>query len=132
MKQIENDGEKFSGPGGGGALVKKGVAAIGYLSGGVLIFVMNILGGKFRPFGIILGLAAAALGLISLTDSNPDEKKPGAILATAGICELIVHFGIPVLKPIAISILGIGAFGLFALGIVRGIQFLFGLRSLSK
>jgi hypothetical protein len=110
-------------------LAKQGVSAIGYIAGGALLLVMSFLGGRFRVLGIVMGLAVGGFGVSGLLSKDPEDKKPGMILTAAGALELIFQFGIPVLKPIAGTLLGITALGLLAMGIVKGIKFLKGLKS---
>ncbi|MDR2618400.1 MAG: hypothetical protein LBC62_05965 [Treponema sp.] len=113
----------------GTALAKQGVAAAGGIAGGVLLLVMQILGARFRLVGILLGLIVGGVGVSGLLSRDPEDKKPGLILTAAGALELVFQFGIPVLKPIAGTILGFAALGLLAAGIWKGIRFLKGLRS---
>ncbi|AEF80404.1 hypothetical protein [Leadbettera azotonutricia] len=110
-------------------LAKQGVSAIGNLVGGALLLVMQILGGRFRLLGIVMGLAIGGFGVSGLLSKDPEDKKPGMILTAAGILELVFQFGIPILKPIAGTLLGITALGLLAMGIIKGVKFLKGLKS---
>jgi hypothetical protein len=114
------------------ALAKLGTQAAGFLiSGGVLVIV-GVLGSRFRLFGIVMAALMAGAGLCALCSRDREDKKPGLLLAAAGALELVVHFGIPVLKPLAGSILTLGAAGLLALGIWKGIRFLRGLKRLGS
>jgi hypothetical protein len=110
-------------------LAKQGVSAIGNIAGGVLLLVMQILGGRFRPLGIVMGLVIGGFGVSGLLSKDPEDKRPGMILTAAGILELVFQFGIPILKPIAGTILGIAALGLLAMGIIKGVKFFKGLKS---
>jgi len=109
-------------------LAKTGTAAVGYLAGGGLLLLTEILG-RVRPLGIGLGIAAAVLGLSALRSRDPADRKPGILLTAAGALELVYQFGIPALKPVAGSLLALGALGFLAVGIVKGIRFLKGLRA---
>jgi hypothetical protein len=110
-------------------LAKQGVAAAAGIAGGILLLAMQILGGRFRILGIVLGLLVGGAGVSGLLSKDPEDKKPGMILAAAGILELVSVFGIPLVKPIAGTLLSVAALGLLVMGIVKGIRFLKGLRS---
>jgi len=109
-------------------LVKQGTSAIAYIAGGVFLMILAF-GSRFPVLGIILSLVAAAVGIGALLSRDREDKKPGFILTTAGVLGLVIRFGIPLLKPFAGFILGLGALGLFAAGIWKGIKFLLGLKS---
>ena len=109
-------------------LVKQGISAVAYLAGGAFLMVMAM--GASRGFlGIILSVAALVIGIGALLSRDREDKKPGLVITAAGVMGIIIRFGIPILKPIAGTLLGIGAFGLFAAGIWKGIIFLLGLKS---
>jgi hypothetical protein len=112
-----------------GELAKQGVAAVAGIAGGVLLLVMQILGGRFRILGIALGLLVGGAGVSGILSKDREDKKPGMILAAAGILELVSQFGIPLVKPLAGTLLGVTALGLLAMGIWKGIRFLKGLKS---
>ena len=105
-------------------LAGQGVTAIGYLIGGGGLLLLGVL----PP---IMGLAAGALvgvvGIGALMSKDPDDRKPALITAAAGV--LAVLSKVPVVRPFAATLLGIGAFGLLAMGIWNGIKFLKGLKS---
>ena len=111
-------------------LVKQGTSAIAYLSGGVFLMIMAF-GTRFPVLGIILSVVAAAVGIGALFSRDSEDKKPGIVLAAAGALGMVMRFGGPfvLLKPIAGFALGLGALGLFAAGIWKGIKFLVGLKS---
>jgi hypothetical protein len=110
-------------------LAKQGVAAVGYIAGGVLSLVMMTLGARFRIVGIILSVIVGGAGVSGLLSKDREDKKPGMIMAAAGALELFSLFGIPFIKPLAGTLLGIGAIGLIVMGIWKGIKFLRGLKS---
>jgi hypothetical protein len=110
-------------------LAKQGVAAVGFIAGGILTLVMMTLGARFRIVGLILSVLIGGAGVSGLLSKDREDKKPGMILAAAGALELISLFGISVTRPLAGGLLGIGAIGLIALGIWKGIKFLTGLKS---
>ena len=109
-------------------LVKLGTSAVAYLAGGGLLFVMTM-GVRFRILGIILSAAALVLGIGAVLSKDREDKKPGTLIACAGVLGMAVQFGPPMLKPLAVFALGLGAFGLLAMGIWKGIQYLRGLKS---
>ena len=110
-------------------LAKRGVAAIAQIAGGVLLLVMHSFGGRLRPLGIGMGLVVGGIGVAALLSKDPEDKKPGIIMTVAGALELVFQFGIPILKPIASTLLTVASLGLLALGVVNGLRFLKGLKS---
>ena len=109
-------------------LVKLGTSAIAHLAGGALFFVMAM-GVRFRIPGIILSIGALVLGGGALLSKDREDKKPGLIIAGAGVLGMVIQFGIPILRPLAVFALGLGAIGLIASGIWKGIQYLRGLKT---
>ena len=109
-------------------LTRRGTSAIIYLAGGALLMVMTV-GARFRVFGIALSLAGLIIGVGSILSKDREDKKPGIVILAAGFLGMVFQFGIPLLKPFAGFFLGLGAIGLFAAGIWKGIQFLRGLKS---
>jgi len=109
-------------------LVKQGTSAIGYIAGGVFLLILTF-GGRFPLLGIILSLTALVIGIAALLSRDREDKKPGIVIAVAGILGLVMRFGIPELKPFAGFILGLSGLGLFAAGLWKGVKFLWGLRS---
>jgi hypothetical protein len=107
-------------------VAKQGVAAIGYLVGGAGLLIM----GALPPIiGIIAGAAAGVIGIGALLSGDPEDRKPGIIVTVAGALSILSKVGIA--RPLAGTLLGIGAFGLLVLGIRSGIKFLKGLKSRS-
>ena len=109
-------------------LVKQGTSAIAFIAGGVILMLMT-LGARIPLLGIILSVAALVIGVGALFSKNREDKKPGLVIFIAGVLGMVMRFGIPILKPFAGFILGLGAFGLFAVGIGKGIRFLIGLKN---
>ena len=111
-------------------LVKQGTSAVAYLAGGIFLMVLAF-GARFPILGIILSVAAVVIGIGALVSKDREDKKPGLILAAAGVMGMIMRFRVPV--PIVTSLagffLGLGAVSLFAMGIWKGIKFLIGLKS---
>jgi hypothetical protein len=107
-------------------LAKQGIAAVGGLAGGIGLFVL----GALPPLvGIIAGGVVALVGIGGLFSRDPEDKKPGAITATAGVLAILSKIGFA--RPLAGTLLSIGAVGLLAMGIWNGIKFLKGLKNRS-
>jgi hypothetical protein len=111
-------------------LAKQGVAAIGLIGGGIFLFVVELLA-RFRVIGLVIGVLTGIVGIGALLSKDPDDKKPGILITAAGLLIILSKTNIPVLKTLAPTLLIIGALGLMAMGIWKGIQFLRGLRSRS-
>ena len=109
-------------------LVKQGTSAVASFLGGIFLLILAF-GSRFPIVGIILSIAALVIGIGALLSKDRADKKPGIVLTAAGVMGMIIRFGIPVLKPVAGFILGLGGFGLLAMGIWKGIKFLLGLKS---
>ena len=109
-------------------LVKQGSAAVAHLASGGLLLVLTM-GARFRLIGIALSAVVLIIGLGSILSKDREGNKPGLLLTASGVLGLFVQFGIPLLKPFAMFFLGLGAMGFFASGIIKGIQFLVGLKS---
>jgi hypothetical protein len=126
-----NDIEPFESGTPDNKLTQTGVAAVGYLAAGAFLFIMNLLGARFFLLGLVLGGVSAVVGILALRSKDREDKKPGLILAAAGILELVSRAGLRSLRPFAGTLLSIGAVGLIAMGIWKGIQFLIGLKARS-
>jgi len=109
-------------------LVKLGTSAVANLAGGVLLFVMTA-GARIPILGIVLSAGALVLGIGTILSKDKEDKKPGTLIAGAGVLGLVVRFGPPMLRPFAAFALGLGAIGLIASGIWKGIKFLRGLKT---
>ena len=109
-------------------LVKQGTSAVACIAGGVFLMILAF-AGKLPILGLVLSLIAVVIGLGALFSRDREDKKPGILLAVAGVMGMVMRFGIPGLKPFAGFVLGLGALGLFAMGIWKGIKFLLGLKS---
>ena len=110
-------------------LVKQGISAAAYLSGGVFLLIMAI-GSHHGLFGLILPVIALLIGIGALLSKDQEDKKPGFIFTGAGVLGMLVRFvRIPLLQALAGTLLVIGAFGLLAAGIWNGVKFLRGLKS---
>ena len=111
-------------------LAKEGTSAITCLAGGVFLMLLSF-GARFPILGIILSAIALVVGIGALGSKDREDKKPGLFLAGSGLLGLLIRFGIPVMKPFAAFILGFGGIALFGAGIIKGIKFLWGLKSRS-
>ncbi|MFP3089211.1 hypothetical protein LQZ21_02665 [Treponema sp. TIM-1] len=109
-------------------LAKQGVAAVGGIAGGILLFIMGALP---LPLGIAAGVIVALVGVGALFSKDPEDRKPGMIVTAAGFLAILARLPIAPLKSFAGFLLGIGAVGLLAMGIWKGIKFLKGLKSRS-
>jgi hypothetical protein len=108
-------------------LEKYGVNAVAGIAGGAILLAAAALGARFPIVGLVLGAASVFFGAGALFSKDPDDKKPGAVLTAAGICLILSRVGLSLVRPLASSLLGIGALGLLAMGILNGIKFLRGL-----
>jgi hypothetical protein len=105
-------------------LAKQGVGAIGGIAGGIGLLIM----GALPPvIGIVAGVAVGVVGITTLLSKDKEDRMPGIIITAAGALSILSKIGI--VRPLAGTLLGIGAIGLLALGIWKGIKFLKGLRS---
>ena len=109
-------------------LAKMGISAVSYLAGGSFLLAMSFFASR-GLLGIILSVAALVIGIRALVSKDMDDRKPGVIITAAGVLGMFIRFRIPVLQVISGSLLGLGAIGLFVLGIWKGIKFLLGLKS---
>ena len=109
-------------------LARQGISAVAYLGGGAFLMVMSI-GARFTLLGIILSVVALVIGIGALLSKDREDKLPGLVMTLGGVMGMIIRFGIPILKPFAATALTIGALGLLAAGIWKGIKFLMGLKS---
>lgn len=120
MNDIEKKGEYIP----TNVLAKQGVAAIGSLIGGVGLLIV----GALPPVaGIIAGAVVGAVGIGAVLSRDPDDRKPGIMAAAAGGLTILSKIGI--VRPLAGTLLSIGAIGLLAMGIWNGIKFLRGLKN---
>ena len=112
-------------------LEKQGVAAVANLAAGLFLFVLSALGGRFPIVAIILGGLAGIVGIAALSSKDNTDRKAGALLTAGGILAILSRAGAAFFRPLAGTLLSIGAFGLIALGIWNGIKFIRGLKSRS-
>jgi hypothetical protein len=110
-------------------LAKQGVAAVAGIAGGTALLVMGALP---SIAGVIVGGVVTVVGIGSLLSKDPDDKKPGAVLTAAGFLAVASKVGISMIKPLAGTFLGLGAIGMFAMGVWNGIKFIKGLKKRSS
>ncbi|MDR2150335.1 MAG: hypothetical protein LBO67_05885 [Spirochaetaceae bacterium] len=109
------------------ALSKRGFNTVVDIAGGFGLLLLN------GPIGAILGVAAAILGLMALRSKDPEDKKPGTLLLISGFLAIAAKVSaIGIIKPLAGTLLTIGAIGLIATGVLNGIKFIKGLKKQSK
>jgi hypothetical protein len=105
-------------------LAKQGVAAIGCLIGGAGL----LIAGALPPVvGIIAGGVIGIAGIGAAMSKDPEDRKPGIFVAAAGGLTILSKIGI--VKPLAGTLLAIGAVGLLAAGVWNGVKFIKGLKN---
>jgi hypothetical protein len=107
-------------------LAKQGVTAIGSLIGGAGL----LIAGALPPvMGIIVGAVIGVVGIGAAMSRDPDDRKPGIIAAAGGGLTILSKIGIGIVRPLAGTLLSVGAIGLLVMGVWNGIKFLKGLKS---
>jgi len=110
-------------------LVKQGVSSLLCMGGGVFLFVMAF-GAQHGLLGIVLSGAALLVGIGALLSKEVDSKKPGLLIAAAGLLGMIIRFvRVPPLQAMSGTVLTIGALGLLAAAVWKGIKFFRGLKT---
>jgi len=110
------------------SLSKLGVTAVGYTVGGVFLLLLQVF--SRVPFlGLAMGGLVSLIGIGSLLSKDSADKKAGIIITAAGALTLLSK--IPFIAPLSSTLLTIGAVGLLALGIWKGIKFFIGLKKRS-
>jgi hypothetical protein len=127
MKMYELEDQRAPAP--ARTLEKLGLAAVANLAGGLLFLVLAVLGGRIPIVGLILGALTGAFGIAALLSKDRVDRKAGAILAAGGILTVLSRVGAAFFRPLAGTLLSIGAFGLLAMGLWNGIKFIRGLKS---
>jgi hypothetical protein len=105
-------------------LNKQGVTAITGLAGGAGLLVLGALP---HVAGIALGVIIGVVGISALRSRDREDHVPGLIITIAGALSIFSRIGI--IKPLAGTLLGLGAIGLLVIGVWSGIKFLKGLKS---
>ncbi|MCL2759223.1 MAG: hypothetical protein FWD22_03340 [Treponema sp.] len=109
------------------SLSKLGITALGYIAGGVFLFLLNVIA-RFKVFGLIVGVLVCLVGIGSLFSRNPADRKAGIIITAAGALVVLSKTGIPGIAIISGVLLTIGAIGLIVLGIFNAVKFFIGLK----
>ena len=112
------------------SLSKLGITAIGYSAGGIFLFLLQAIS-RWRGLGLVVGAIVCIVGITSLLSKDPDDKKAGVVIAGAGALTVLSKSGIPLITAVSGTLLSIGALGLLALGIWKGIKFFIGLKKRS-
>jgi hypothetical protein len=110
-------------------LEKQGVAAVTNLAAGIFLLILGPLGSRFPILGIVLGALAGIFGIAALLSRDREDRKAGAILTAGGILAIFSRAGAVFFRPLAGTLLSIGAFGLIARGLWNGVKFIRGLKS---
>ncbi|MDR2136113.1 MAG: hypothetical protein LBO76_05810 [Treponema sp.] len=110
-------------------LEKQGFAAVANLAGGFFLLALGFVGARFPVAGIALGALSAVFGFTAFFSKDSADRKPGAILAAGGVLAVLSRTGLSMFRPLAGTLLSVGAFALIALGIWNGIKFIKGLKS---
>ncbi|MDR2049792.1 MAG: hypothetical protein LBP69_10095 [Treponema sp.] len=107
-------------------VAKRGVAAVGGIAGGIILFVL----GSLPPVaGIIAGAVIGIAGIAVLSSKDPADKLPGLVTVAAGALAVVSRF--PLVGGAARFLLGAGAAALLAVGIWNAIKFFKGMKSRS-
>jgi hypothetical protein len=122
-----NDIEPFERPGSTKNLARQGVTAICMIGGGLFLFLVEALA-RFRVVGLVIGVLTGIVGLSALFSKNPADKKSGVLITAAGVLVILSRTGIRFLRALAPTLLIIGALGLLAMGVWKGILFFLGLK----
>ena len=108
------------------SLSKTGVKAIGFSAAGIFVMLLNAI--PITWLGLVVGGIVTLFGIASFRSKDPADKKAGIIITAAGALTILSRTGIPFFTPVSNVLLGVGAFGLLALGILNAIKFFIGLR----
>jgi len=110
-------------------LSKQGLTSVVCAAGGIFLIVLQLVS-RFRVLGLIAGAVVCVIGIGALMSRDPTDRKPGAVITTAGV--LVLLSKIPRIAPFAGTLLTIGAVGLLAVGVYNGVKFLRGLKNRSE
>jgi len=109
------------------SLSKLGVSAVGFTAAGIFLLLLNAIS-KGLVFGIIIGSIVTLFGIGAFSSKDPTDKKAGFLILAAGILTILSKIPIEFIEKISSFLLGAGAFGLLAIGIINGIRFFKGLK----
>ena len=112
------------------SLSKLGVKAVAYSAAGIFLFILNAVTGATWP-GLIIGGIVCLFGIGSFMSKDLADKKAGIVITLAGGLTVLSKIKIPFISGFSGVLLGIGAVGLLALGIVNAVKFFRGLKKRS-
>jgi len=111
-------------------LSKLGVSAVGFGAAGIFLSLLNTISAA-PVLGFIAGGIVCLFGIGALSSKDPTDKKAGIIITAAGALTIVSKIGIPLISGFSGFLLGAGAFGLIALGVVNAVKFFIGLKKRS-
>ena len=112
------------------SLSKMGVSAIGYTAAGIFLAVLGIFTNHWLP-GVIAGGIVTLIGFGSFSSKDLTDKKAGIVLTAAGILTVLSALPIGPISGFSRVLLGVGVFGLLALGVINAVKFFRGLKKRS-
>jgi len=112
------------------SLSKLGVSAVGYTACGILLMILNGFS-NLNWLGIIVGALVFLVGVSSLKSRETTDRKAGMVIAAAGLLAVLSRFNIPLISGLSGTLLSLGAIGVLAVGILKGIKFFLGLKKRS-
>ena len=107
-------------------LSRQGLTAVGCTAGGLLLLILLPFALRFS---LIIGGIACVFSTLLLLSKDTDDKKIGTFMGIAGVLTLLSK--LPLVGPVAGTLIGIGGFGLLAFGIWNAIKFFIGLKKRS-
>jgi hypothetical protein len=119
----DNDSEQYEHIVPQSELAQQGLTALAYLASGVLLFAMAALAGR-GFMGLALSVIAFITGIGILLSRTTHDKKLGAAIAIAGLLGMGMRLRVPIIQPIAGTVLVIGALQLIVWGLIKGVRFL--------
>ena len=112
------------------SLSKLGVSAVGFTAAGIFLLVLIAISNPFW-LGLIIGIVVTLFGAGAFMSKDLTDKKAGIIILAAGILTILTKIPIGFLQKISGFLLGAGAIGLLALGIINAVRFFKGLKKRS-
>jgi len=112
------------------SLSKLGVSAVGFTAAAICLFIFNAVI-QLPITGLIIGGLVILFGIGAFRSRDVADKRAGIIITAAGILAILSRIPLGFLQGISGFLLGAGAFGLLAVGIINGIKFFKGLKKRS-
>jgi len=103
-------------------LPNRGRSIILFIAGGVALAILTIVGLKFRPVGLIIGIFTFMSGLTMLVRKRTFNYKPGIIVTICGFFLLLANPRFGLVAGFAGFFLILGAVGLVVFGLFRAIK----------